>query len=204
MKIIAPRSGTSFELLKGEKLKIIDIKGEQVSDFFCFMKDDLEDYLSSGRTHDYLSKITIENGDLLYSSKSKVMARILEDTVGVHDFILTPCSKETFEFQNQPPHRGCEGNLIEAFNRFGINYSSIPVTFNIFMNVKIFESNKIEVIAPVSKAGDYIIIEAIADLIVGLTACSAPKSNNWSFSTIGFEIENSLGENLTFNEKEYR
>jgi uncharacterized protein YcgI (DUF1989 family) len=59
MNIIQPRHGVGLELKKGAKLKVIDIQGEQVSDFFCFLKDDPEDYLSSGRTLDYLSKIFI-------------------------------------------------------------------------------------------------------------------------------------------------
>ena len=190
MKTIPPRSGTSFELLKGQQLKVIDLEGEQVSDFFCFLKNDPEDYLSSGRTHDFLSKFPIENGDKLYSSKSKVMAKIVEDTVGVHDFLLTPCSKATFIFQKQEPHQGCEGNLIEAFEHAGLKCSSLPVTFNIFMNVDFTDNGKIKVKPPVSKPGDYIIIEAVEDLIVGLTACSAPNSNNGSFKPIGFEIIN--------------
>ena len=36
MNIIPPRHGTSFELKKGQRLKVTDILGEQVSDFFFF------------------------------------------------------------------------------------------------------------------------------------------------------------------------
>ena len=188
MNTIPPRSGTSFELKKGQKLKITDIEGEQVSDFFCFLKDDPEDYLSSGRTLDYLSKTSIKEGDKLYSSKSRVIAQVIEDKVGKHDFLLTPCSRKTFEFQKQEPHRGCEGNLIAAFNEIGIQKNALPTTFNIFMNVNVSSEGKIKVLPPLSKAGDYMIIEAKEDLIVGLTACSAPNSNNGSFKPIGFEI----------------
>lgn len=190
MKIIPPRSGAGFVLLKGQKLKVTDIKGEQVSDFFCFLKSDPSDYLSSGRTIDFLSRIYLKKGDILYSAKSKPIAIIAEDKVESHDFMLTPCSKDTFLFQNQGPHRGCEGNLLAEFNNMGIHHCSLPVTFNIFMNVAINADGAIEVMPPKSKAGDYIIIEAMDDLIVGLTACSAPTSNNGSFKPIGFEILN--------------
>ena len=57
MNIIPKCSGTGLELKKGQKLKIIDIEGFQVSDFFCFFKEDHEDYLSSGRTFDYNDRI---------------------------------------------------------------------------------------------------------------------------------------------------
>lgn len=190
MNVIEPRCGVAFELNKGQRLKVTDIKGEQVSDFFCFLKDDKEDYLSSGRTLDYMSKLYLSEGDLLYSSKSRVMAKIVEDRVGRHDFTLTPCSKDTFQiiYDDQDPHRGCEGNLIEAFERHGLALSSVPTTFNIFMNVALNNEGMFEVLAPRSKAGDYLILEATEDLLVGLTACSALQSNNGSFKPIGFEI----------------
>ena len=44
------------------------------------------------------------------------------------------------------------------------------------------------VLPPVSKAGDSITFRAEMDLIVGLTACSAELSNNWSFKPIGYEV----------------
>jgi len=190
MNIIEPRHGTGFVLKKGDKLKVTDIQGEQVSDFFCFMQKDPEDYLSSGRTLDYMSKLFVTTGDTLYSSKSIPMAKIVEDKVGRHDFLLTPCSKDTFSiiYSDKNPHHGCEGNLLRAFGEMGLNLSSMPTTFNVFMNVIINDKGELKVAPPTSKAGDFIIIEALEDLIVGLTACSALQSNNYSFKPIGFEV----------------
>lgn len=190
MNIIEPRHGTSFVLEKGQRVKVVDLKGEQVSDFFCFMKEDPEDYLSSGRTLDYLSKIFITEGDVLYSSKSKPMAKIVEDKVGRHDFLLTPCSKDTFRiiYNDKNPHHGCEGNLLRSFESQGIKLTALPSTFNLFMNVLLDDKGNLKVAPPTSKAGDYIVIEALEDLIIGLTACSALQSNNYSFKPIGFEL----------------
>jgi uncharacterized protein len=190
MNIIPSRHGSSFELNKGQRLKVTDLKGEQVSDFFCFFKDDRQDYLSSGRTLDYLSKIFVTAGDILYSSKSRPMAKIIEDKVGRHDFLLTPCSKDTFRliYGDEHPHHGCEGNLIKAFAELDIKLDTLPTTFNIFMNVIISEEGRLTVAPPTSKSGDYLVIEALEDLLVGLTACSALQSNNGSFKPIGYEI----------------
>jgi uncharacterized protein YcgI (DUF1989 family) len=192
MKIIEPRTGTSFILKKGQKLKVTDIKGEQVSDFFCYMENDPEEYLSSGRTLDYMSKIFLTTGDVLYSSRSTPMARIIEDTVGRHDFLLTPCSKDTFRiiYDDKNPHHGCEGNLLRAFKTFDILPDALPTTFNLFMNVEISATGHLTVSPPLSQAGAYIVIEALENLIVGLTACSALQSNNGSFKPIGHEILN--------------
>jgi uncharacterized protein len=190
MNIIPARHGMGLELKKGQRLKITDIEGEQVSDFFCFFKQDPKDYLSSGRTLDYLSKLFLTEGDVLYSSKSKAMARIIEDKVGRHDFLLTPCSQDTFRiiYGDQHPQHGCEGNLLQAFAELGIQLDALPTTFNIFMNVKVDAAGKLTVAPPISRSGDYMIIEAMDDLLVGLTACSALQSNNGSFKPIGYEV----------------
>ena len=191
MDIINPRSGTSFILKKGQRLKVTDIKGEQVSDLICFNLDDKKEYLSSGRTIDYAETIFLTTGHPFYSNRSNVMFRIMEDTVGRHDFLLTPCSKDTFRiiYGHEDPHRGCFGNLCEALEEYGIAPDDIPITFNVFMHVAINgDTGKVDVLPPKSKANDYIIIEADMDLIVGLTACSAEMSNNGSFKPIGYEV----------------
>lgn len=191
MNVIPPRSGTSLILKKGERLKITDIKGEQVSDFICFNLNDKKEYLSSGRTIDYAEKIFLSAGDVFYSNRSNIMFEIIEDTVGRHDFLLTPCSADTFRiiYGDKNPHRGCFGNLCEALKEYNIEPDDIPICFNVFMNVTVDgDSGKIAVFPPKSKAGDHILIEAKMDLIIGMTACSAEMSNNYSFKPIGYEV----------------
>ncbi|MBF0693832.1 MAG: urea carboxylase-associated family protein [Flavobacterium sp.] len=190
-RTISPRSGTAFTLKKGEKLKIIDIQGEQVSDMICFNLHDKREYLSPGRTIDYAETIFLSIGHPFYSNRSNVMFNIIEDTVGRHDFLLTPCSKDTFRiiYGHEHPHRGCYGNLCEALSPHGIGPDEIGPTFNVFMNVSVDgESGKVGVHPPKSKAGDYVVIQAEMDLIVGLTACSAEMSNNYSFKPIGYSF----------------
>ena len=187
---IAPRTGTAFELRKGQRLRVIDPQGEQVSDLLAFNAADTAEVISSGRTFDYASKIYLSVGDQLYSNRSNVMLRILEDTVGRHDFLLTPCSKDTFRiiYGDADPHRGCFGNLAEALAPYGIGPDQIPTAFNVFMNVVIDGDGGLKVEPPRSQAGDYILFEADQDLIVGLTACSALQSNNYAFKPIHFEV----------------
>jgi len=138
---------------------------------------------------DYASKLYLTTHDLIYSNRSNVMLRIVEDTVGRHDFLLTPCSRDTFRiiYDDPEPHRGCFGNLEEALKPYGVAADQIPVAFNCFMNVVFQPTGVFTVEAPLSKAGDHITFLAEMDLIVGLTACSALQSNNYSFKPIEFE-----------------
>ncbi len=194
MTIIPPQSGSAFILKKGEFLKVSDLLGEQVSDFICFNLHNTKEYLSSGRTIDYEETIFLTSGNNFYSNESNIMFTMVEDTVGKHDFLLTPCSADTFRiiYGHANPHRGCFGNLSESLAPYNISPEQIPVCFNIFMNVSVNgETGKVSVHAPLSKANDFVIFHAKMDLIIGMTACSAEMSNNYTFKPIGYEIFNS-------------
>jgi hypothetical protein len=192
LTIINPRSGTAFKLKEGQYLKIVDLEGEQVSDLICYNAADHREYLSGGRTMDYAETIYLTSGHLLYSSRSNPMLKIIEDTVGKHDFLLTPCSRDTFRiiYGESHPHRGCFGNLSEALSVYGIQPDNVGGTFNVFMNAAIDQlSGRISIRPPESRAGDFILLQATMDLVVGLTACAAGMSNNFAFKPIGYKIK---------------
>lgn len=189
-EIIAPRSGTAFPLLRGQTLRVIDPDGGQVSDMLAFMQGDVREVVSNGRTFDYEETIRLTTGNRLWSNRSNPMLEIVEDSVGTHDFLLTPCSEATFRhfYKDKPVHRGCFGNLAEALAPYGIAADDIPVAFNIFMNVPVDDAGKIKVLPPPTAPGDFIRFRALDDLIVGLTACSAYDSCGGTFKPIHYEI----------------
>jgi uncharacterized protein YcgI (DUF1989 family) len=187
---LEPQTGTAFELAKGQLLRVIDLEGEQVADLVAFSRADNAEWLSSGRSIDYANRIYLTKGDLLYSNRSRPMFTIVEDDVGRHDFLLTPCSAETFQiiYKEARYHPSCFENLSTNLAPFGIAPDSIPTTLNIFMNVEIDPNGALKILPPRSKAGDSIVLRAEMDLVVGLTACSAEMSNNYRFKPIAFEI----------------
>lgn len=190
VQVIEKQSGAAFKLQKGQKLKVIDPQGEQVSDMVLFNAADPREKISSGKTLDFEESILITRGDWLWSNRSNKMMKILEDTNGRNDFLLAPCSPETFKimYNNQEYHPSCFENLYTNLAPFGIEPDDVPTAFNIFMNVQFDENGKLSVDPPLSKAGDYVLFEAEIDLIVALTACSAEDSNNGSFKPIHYEI----------------
>lgn len=188
---IPERSGVAIELAAGRRLAVIDPEGGQVADLCAFSAKDVDEAISNGRSIDYASKIYFTKGDLIYSNRSNVMFEIVEDDVGRHDFLLTPCSAEMFAklYGDEHPHRGCFGNLAAALQPFGIAPDRIPVAFNVFMNVPVDgKTGMLSVEPPLSGAGDRFVIEARMDLVIGLTACSAPLSNGGSFKPIDYQL----------------
>jgi len=188
---IMPRSGAAFRLRKGEYLEVVDPDGGQVSDLLAYNATDVREALSNGRTFDYEETIRLSTDNCLWSNRSNRMLTIVEDTVGSHDFLLTPCSEDTFRhfYPDKPVHRGCFGNLAQALAPFGVEPDMIPCAFNVFMNVPVdAATGKIEVLPPTSKAGDRIRMRAEMDLVIGLTACSAYASNGGTFKPIDYRI----------------
>lgn len=187
---ISPSSGKGFILHKGDLLVVKDVEGEQVSDLFCFAKANKNEVLSSGRTIDYNEKILLTQGDILYSNLSNPMLSIIRDDVKRHDFLLTPCNADTFKklYVNSSITSGCYENLVKALEPFDIDPLNITTTFNIFMNVTFNQNGVLSIKPPLSKKNDMIIFKSEMDLIVGLTACSAPKSNNNSLKPIQYKL----------------
>ena len=192
---IPPRSGTAFRLRAGQVLRVTDPEGGQVSDLLAFMDGDVGEVISNGRTFDYEETIRLGTGNRLWSNRSNPMLEIVADTAGAHDFLLTPCSEATFRhfYKDKPVHRGCFGNLAEALAPYGVQADAIPVAFNIFMNVPVAEDGSIRVLPPSTRPGDHIELLALADLVIGLTACSAYDSCGGTFKPIDYVIDPASG-----------
>jgi hypothetical protein len=187
---LASRTGVAFTVNKGRIIRVIDVDGEQVADLVCFARQNTEEYLSSGRSIEYNEKLFLSIGDILYSNRSNPMLSITRDPVGKHDFLFAPCSQEMFRrtYDSTEPHPNCLDNLTDALGPHGIRSFQIPTPFNIFMNVAITAAGRVTVQPPLSKAGDYIDLSSEMDLIVGVSACSAGKCNNFRCTPIRVEI----------------
>lgn len=188
--LIAPQSGVAFTVKKGDTLTVIDPLGQQVSDMVLFNREDPKEHLCSGKTMDFEASMLLTTGHYLWSNRSHKMMEIIDDTNGRNDFLLAPCSPETFEimYNTSEYHPSCLENLHINLLSYGIGLDDIPTAFNIFMNVQFDSRGNLSVHPPTTKAGDSISFKAKMDLIVGLTACSAEDSNGGSFKPIHYFV----------------
>ncbi len=189
-RLLEPHMGLATKIHRGQILKIIDIEGGQVVDMVSYSKDNPQEYLSSPRTVDFNNKIFFSTGDVLYSDQSNPMWTIKDDQVGHHCFLFAPCDQKMFEitYGATKPHPNCFDNLSSSLAHHGIQPAQIFVPFNIFMNASINERGEIGIHPPLSNPGEFIELRAEMDLIVGISACSAYKSNDYSFGPIKLEI----------------
>lgn len=188
---IPPQSGTAFHMKRGQILRVTDPEGEQVSDLVAFAEGDPSERFAAGYTIDYADSIFLTTGGVLYSNRSNPMLTVVEDTVGKHDMLLSPCSEAMFRIlYGQEGHPSCDANLRENLEVVGVSWDGSEA-FNIFMNVNVSPSGVVSVDPPTSKAGDYIDLRAEMDLIVGLTAGSSENTNNGRLKPIDFEVSGS-------------
>ena len=193
---IPPSSGVAFRLRAGERLRVTDPEGEQVSDLLVFADGpggvDVGEWLSSGRTFDYEETIRLTTGNRLWSNRSRVLLTIEADTCGVHDFLLTPCSPEMYRLLYGIPeedgHPSCLTNLAASLGPYGVDRDRVPTTFNVFMNVPVQSDGSLSVEPPTSRPGDHVVFRAETDLVVGLTACAAEGTNNGRLKPIDYEV----------------
>jgi len=186
---IAAQEGTAVELQTGDVLIVLDPEGAQVADLFVISADDARNKYSGGRTVDYNATIRPTTGHIMYSNRSTPLLEIVDDTVGVHDVLLTPCSARMFEtLRGMYGHASCLTNLASALSPYGIEADDIEATFNAFMNVPVSANGQITVERPASKPGDRIAFRAVQPVIVAVAACSSEYSNAGRCKPIDIEV----------------
>ncbi len=191
LRIVA-RTGRAFEVAAGQLLRVVDAEGGQVADLVAFAANDPGEWLSNGRSFHYNESIYMVAGSTLYSNKSHPMLAIVEDGVGRHDFLYTPCSAEVFERNyGLKGHPNCLDNLTSALASYNIPQSLITTPFNVFMNVGISNDGRLTILPALSGPGDSITFRAEMDLIVAVSACSGKVCNVGPPTPIDVEIVSS-------------
>lgn len=190
---IAPQTGVAVELAPGDRLTLLDPCGEQVSDLYLVRSDDVAEQFSSGRTTDFGNSIYVSTGSMLWSNRSGILAEVVDDTVGVHDLTLTPCSQATFDVLypelDGAPHPSCFANIVGALEPYGVDADRVGVTLNVFMDVWTDERGELHIDPPPTRPGDRFTLEAREPVVAAVTACSAEKSNNGRCTPIDYRVD---------------
>jgi uncharacterized protein YcgI (DUF1989 family) len=114
----------------------------------------------------------IKAGDMLVSSRGRPMLRIIEDTIGVHDYAVPACDPSRYEVDfGVPGHRNCLENMYEALKRYGVDILEVPEPFNLFQNSPVTADARTAVVDPPSRPGDRVTLLALMDLVCALSPC---------------------------------
>jgi uncharacterized protein YcgI (DUF1989 family) len=168
---VEPGTAGLLTVKAGQYLQIQTIEGKQVADFVAFNADDLGEYVSTSHTRVANMNIVPQMGMSLYTNLRQPLFEITEDTVGRHDMLVAACDRARYEALGAPDHASCREALTQALREFEVGYERMPDPVNWFMNVSIKQKGELEVRPPLAEAGDYVLLKALRDAVVAVSAC---------------------------------
>jgi uncharacterized protein YcgI (DUF1989 family) len=173
MEEIAGGHGRAVGLGAGERIRIVNTHGTQVVDAWALARRELGEYLSVEQTRRMLFRLFPRQGDRLYSNRRNPLLLIEEDTApGRHDMLLACCDPWLYQHYGCPPgHRNCRDNFREALLAAGFESALVPNPLNLWMNIPVSGNEAIAIAPPLSRPGDHVLLRALVDLVLVLSAC---------------------------------
>ena len=170
---IPARQGKATHVSKGQTIKVINTRGQQVVDTWAFNADDMREFMSMEHSRVAIGRIIPGIGDTLVTNRRRGILTLVEDTSGgIHDTLFAACDRWRYELLGcKEYHDNCTDNLAAGMAGLGLTPPEIPAPLNLFMNIPVTDGNRVEVRPPISTPGSYVTLRAEMDCIVAFSAC---------------------------------
>jgi uncharacterized protein len=141
LKTVPARRGRACRLNAGQAIKIINTHGHQVVDTWAFSAEDLREFMSVEHTRPTIETIFPTRGHKLYTNRRR------------------------------PILDNCTDNLGAAMRQIGLTPPEVPSPLNLWMNIPVGPNGSTTFAEPVSRPGDYVVLRAVMDCIIAMSAC---------------------------------
>ena len=185
---IQPGQAKSYEVKKGEYIQILDVKGRECSDFQAFSARALdkgqEREIDPTTTRSLMGTLYPNPG--IYSKYWTVdqepLVEIIQDTCGRHDTFGLACTARYYEDLGYPGHLNCSDNMNADLGQYGIRPRGGWPAINFFFNTMLDDTNAIGMDDPWSRPGDYVLLQALTDMVCISTGCpcDVDPANGWN------------------------
>lgn len=193
------RRGTAraYDVNPGEVIQIIDVEGQQCSDFMAFRRDLLmsgtEMAIDSTATHTMVRGAYPAPGllDKFFDRDLNPMLNVVQDTCGRHDTFGMACTARGYEERGFPGHLNCSDNISNALKPYDVAYRPAWPAINFFWNTWIDpHSHQMMTEESYSRPGDYIAMRAMDRLVCVTTACpdDLDPINGWNPTDVHVRI----------------
>ena len=189
--VIPGAHGGAIEVAAGEYLSVIDLEGAQVADFVAVLRRDPRERISPHQTRSTNRRWTLEVGDLFVTQDREPVFEIVRDDVGVHDLFFSACSPALYADRfDEPDHRSCRMNLLEALQPYGVQDSlDVPDPINLFMDSPPLPNGEFEMRVAPSKPGDRIVLRCLEDCVAAVSACPFDHSPINAYESTALKLE---------------
>lgn len=180
---VPARAPFSAMLKQGQRIRIVDLEGQQAVDALFYNARDVTERYSAQDTLAVQSlqggRYDLTTGSVLLSNEGRAMLKITADSCGFHDSCAGACSCESntvrFGHETRFMH-ACRENFVTELAKYGMDKRDLVSNVNFFMNVPIRPNGELTVDDGVSGPGGYVELEAQMDVLVLISNC--PQVNN--------------------------
>jgi aminomethyltransferase len=180
-------TASSYEVKAGQYIQVIDVEGKQCSDFLAFSSQALDRGVERGLdgsvTRSLMGNSYPQPGlfSKFFDQDMKPLIEVVHDTVGRHDTFALACFAKYYEDLGYLGHANCTDNFNREIARYGIAPRPGWPGLNLFYNTAFDAHNILVADEPWSRAGDYVLLRAMTDLVCASSACpdDIDPSNGW-------------------------
>ena len=193
---IADSTAQVYEVREGQWIQIIDVEGRQCSDLIAFdlaaLQDGREVALDATATRTVQGLSLPQPGlhSKFLDAAMQPMLQVVQDTVGRHDSFLLACTPKFYEDSGYFGHVSCSENFNKALAPYGIAPRAGWPAINLFFNTNVGDCGTIFSDEPWSRAGDYVLLRAQRDLLIGSSSCpdDIDAANGWQPTDIHVRV----------------
>ncbi len=186
----------AYRVRAGDYIQIIDVEGQQCSDFLAFdaarLAEGIEKGLDATTTRTLMGSAYPGPGlhSKYYDEDMRPLIEVVRDTVGRHDTFALACTAKYYEDAGYPGHPNCSDNFNAVLKPFDVASRKGWPAINFFYNTAIGPSNALTSDEPWSRPGDYVLLRALTDLVCASSSCAddIDPANGWEPTDIHVRV----------------
>jgi uncharacterized protein len=170
---IPARQGRAARVSKGQTVKVVNTRGQQVVDTWAFNADDMREFMSMEHSRVAIGRIIPGIGDTLVTNRRRPILTLVEDTSGgIHATLFAASDRWRYETLGCTDyHDNCTDNLAAGLAALGLAPPETPAPLNLFMNIPVIDGNRVEMRPPVSTPASYVALRVEMNCVVAFSAC---------------------------------
>ena len=169
--IVDPGGSWSGVIYARDRVRFVDLEGQQAVDFLCYNAHDTRDRYNAANTMKMAENVYINTGTVLYGEYATPLVKVAASSCRNHDTIGGCCSLEMNWIRYGKRTHSCRANFIYELSKFQMGEPDIVANVNFFMSVPVAQDGHMAISDGPSKAGDLVEVEAVIDVIAVISNC---------------------------------